>query len=243
LNGAPARRSLVVPAVATLGAVAVLIGLGVWQIERKQWKESLIAALRERLAAAPVELPPKARWAYLDRADLEFRRVRFRAEFIEGEEALVFTAGSTLRSSSSGPGFWVLAPARVQDGRVVVDRGFVPETAKEAAAHRPTPGAVEITGVLRWPDRRSVFTPADDPGRNLWFVRDPAAMAASKGWGDVAPFYVEQEAPAPASGLPIPGKLEPNLPNNHLQYAITWFGLAAVLVGMFGTYVWGIVRR
>jgi surfeit locus 1 family protein len=243
LNRAPARRTLLVPASATLGALAILIGLGVWQIERKQWKEGLIAALQQRLAAAPIELPPQASWSGLDRAEMEFRRVHFRAEFSDGEEALVFTAGSTLRSGTSGPGYWVFAPVTVQDGNVVVDRGFAPETAKQPAAHAPPLSAIDIVGVLRWPDRRSFFTPADDPARNLWFVRDPAAIAASKGWGDVAPFYVEQEAPTPPSGLPVPGKLEPNLPNNHLQYAITWFGLAAVLAGMFGAYVWEAMRK
>jgi surfeit locus 1 family protein len=97
-------------------------------------------------------------------------------------------------------------------------------------------GSIEIVGTLRWPDARSWFTPNDDPAKNIWFVRDPAAIAAGKSWGPVPPFYVEQEVPVPPGGLPAPGKLVPNLPNNHLQYAITWFGLAAVLAGVFAAF-------
>jgi surfeit locus 1 family protein len=82
-----------------------------------------------------------------------------------------------------------------------------------------------------------VFTPNDDPAHNLWFVRDQAAMAAAKNWGPVAPFYVEQEAPPAPGGLPQVGKVQPILPNNHLGYAITWYGLALVLVGVFGFWL------
>src|SRR5262249_61251529 len=92
---------------------------------------------------------------------------------------------------------------------------------------------VDIVGVLRWADSGGMFTAAPDPARNLWFARDPLAIAPAKGWGNVAPFYVEQEAPVPPGGLPQPGKLTVNLPNNHLQYALTWFSLAAVLIAVF----------
>jgi surfeit locus 1 family protein len=92
--------------------------------------------------------------------------------------------------------------------------------------------------VLRWPDERHWFTPADDPAHNLWFSRDPAAIAAAKDYAKtvVAPFYVEQDTPVPPGGLPQPGKLVVALPDNHLQYALTWYGLAAVLVAVFGAW-------
>ena len=86
---------------------------------------------------------------------------------------------------------------------------------------------------MRWPDARHWFTPNDEPAHNLWFSRDPQAIAAAKGLGPVAPFYVEQESPAPPGGLPQPGKLVVELPDNHLQYALTWYGLAIVLVVSF----------
>jgi surfeit locus 1 family protein len=91
---------------------------------------------------------------------------------------------------------------------------------------------------MRWPETRGMFNPPDDPARNVWFVRDPAAMAAAKQLGPVAPFYVEQEGPVPPGGWPSPARMSVNLPNNHLQYAVTWFGLAAVLIGVFASFVW-----
>lgn len=239
------RKGLLGPAVAALAAFAVLIGLGIWQLERKAWKEGLIDAIGRKLAAAPVDLPPGADWARLDRAEWEFRPVRFAGEFRNDQEALVYTSGSTLRADTSGPGYWVFTPARTRDGLVPVDRGFVPLDRKDVSARRAgqLSGSVDIVGVLRWPDARSWFTPNDDPARNVWFVRDPISIAAEKNWGAVPPFYVEQEAPVPPGGLPAPGKLKPNLPNNHLQYAITWFGLAAVLVGVAAAFAWGRYRE
>ena len=97
-------------------------------------------------------------------------------------------------------------------------------------------GPIRITGTLRWPDARSWFSPSDDPAHNLWFLRDPASIAAAKGLKDVAPFYVEQEAPVPPGGFPQPGKLEVRLRNEHLQYVVTWYGLALVLVVVFAVW-------
>jgi surfeit locus 1 family protein len=239
---APAERraaSLWLPALVALAAFAVLVGLGVWQLERKSWKEGLIDTLTRRLAAPPIALPPPERWAALDRQDNEFRRVTFRAEVLNGQEALVYTSGSAFRPDVSGPGYWIFAPARVGGGGVVVvDRGFVPEGRQDPKSRPEGPaGTVDLVGILRWPEAPGMFTPADDPARNLWFTRDPAAMAQAKQWGPVAPFYLEQEAPMPPGGLPKPGALKVSLPNDHLGYALTWFGLALVLVGVFGFWV------
>jgi surfeit locus 1 family protein len=233
VHAEPRRRGIVIPIVFTLGAVAVLVALGTWQIERKTWKEGLIAELNAKLAAAPVALPPRERWPQLSAEQDEFRRVKFSAEFLD-QEAFVYTSGSAIRPDVSGPGYWVLSPARLSDGSlVIVNRGFVPEGRQDAATRREgqPQGVTEIVGTMRWPEARGPFTPNDTPGKNLWFGRDPAAIAAAKGWGAVAPFYIDQEAPAAPGGLPKVGPLMPNLPNNHLQYAVTWFGLAlAVLI-------------
>jgi surfeit locus 1 family protein len=119
----------------------------------------------------------------------------------------------------------------------------VPENRRDPAsrAQGQIAGPVEIVGALRWPEHRSAFAPADDPRKNLWFTRDPQAIATGKGIGPVAPFYVEQEAPVPPGGLPQPGKLAVTLRNAHLQYAMTWYGLAIVLVVMF--VVWARAPR
>ncbi|MEZ5786602.1 MAG: SURF1 family protein [Xanthobacteraceae bacterium] len=219
--------------IAALAAFLVLVGLGTWQLQRKAWKDRLLATLSERLSAAPVPLPPPHEWAQVDQAGDEFRRVTLTGDLLHDREALVYTAGSSLRDGApSGPGYEVFTPARLADGRIVmIDRGFVPEN-RRAPAERPdgqVSGPVQITGALRWPETRSIFTPADQPARNLWFVRDPQAIAAAKNV-DAAPFYVAQEAPSPPGGWPQPARLVPRLPNNHLQYAITWYGLAFALL-------------
>jgi surfeit locus 1 family protein len=230
------RRSLVLPSMVVLAALTALLALGTWQLERKAWKEALIATLDERLNAPPADVPARTTWDRLDQSEMEFRRVRFSAEFLRDQEALVYTSGSALRSDVSGPGYWVFTPARRQDGSViVVNRGFVPEGRRDPASRAAgqVSGLIEIVGALRWPEPRGLFAPADNPARNLWFVRDHLAMAAAKSWGPVAPFFVDQEAPPPPGGLPRVGKITPNLRNDHLQYALTWYALAVVLAVVF----------
>jgi surfeit locus 1 family protein len=229
-------QSWAVPGVLSLIGVAILLGLGTWQMERKAWKEGLIAALADRQARPAVSLPPRAEWTRLTPESDEFRRVTFQATILPDREALVYTAGSALRPDVAGPGYWVFAPARLADGGLVlVDRGFVPEGRQDPKS-RPegqVSGPVRIVGSLRWPEQPAWFTPDPDPGRNLWFRRDPAGMAKAQDLGPVAPFYVAQEAPVPPGGLPKPGPLPVNLRNAHLQYALTRHGLAAVLIVVF----------
>jgi surfeit locus 1 family protein len=226
-------------------ALGVLVALGTWQLERLSWKEGLIAELNAKLSAKPADLPARERWQRLDAAADEFRRVAFPAEFLPGEEALVYSSGSSLRPDASGPGYWVFSPARLTGGSiVVVNRGFVPEGKQNPDTRREghPSGVVDIVGVMRWPEQRGQFTPKDEPEKNLWFARDPAAMAAAKKWGSVAPFYLDQEAPLPPGGLPKAGPLTANLPNNHLQYAVTWYGLAAVIL-IAAVFLWRARRR
>ena len=235
-------RGLLLPA---LAAFAVLIALGTWQMQRKAWKKGLIATLTERLEAPPTALPPPSKWSSLDQANNEYRRVKFSATFDHGEESFIYAAASAFRPDVSGPGYWVFTPARLTGGSyVMINRGFVPEAGKDAAARLDgqIPGPVEMVGVMRWPDTRHWFSPADDPAHNLWFTRDPLAIASAKGVRPVAPFYVEQESPVPPGGLPLPGKLVVKLRNEHLQYAVTWYGLALVLVVIFIVWAFGSGR-
>jgi len=234
------RRGILEPTIFTLVGIAILCGLGIWQLDRKVWKENLIAAMNARLTQAPADLPPRDAWPQLSADHDEFTRVAFPAEFIEGQEALVYTAGSALRDDVKGPGYWVFAPARLAGGSVViVNRGFVPLDRKEPAS-RPggaTQGSVDLVGVMRWPESRGMFTPADDVTHNVWYLRDIKAIATAKSWSAPAPFYIDEEQPAPPGGLPSPGKLTVHLPDNHLQYAITWFGLALALAGVYVVYI------
>ncbi|MDP2409397.1 MAG: SURF1 family protein [Pseudolabrys sp.] len=240
------RRGIVVPTLFALAAISLLIGFGKWQMDRKVWKEDLILSLNTRLAGPPKDLAPRADWPRLVQDRDEFTRVTFPAEFIEGEEALVYTAGSPLRPDVKGPGYWVLSPARLAGGSVVIiNRGFVPVDRKDASTRSlgAPRGIVDVTGVMRWTEPRGTFTPADDVTGNLWYVRDPKAISDAKKWASAAPFYIDQEAPVPPGGLPLPGKLEVNLPNNHLQYVVTWFGLALALAGVYLVWLVGRLRR
>lgn len=235
--------SLLIPAVL---AFVVLVSLGTWQIQRKAWKEGLIAALDAQLAAPPIALPAPASWPTLDRSRDEYRRVTLSATFDNSKEALVFAPPSTFRPDVEGPGYWVFTPAKLTGGAtVMVNRGFVPDGRQDpkTRAEGQITGPIAIVGTMRWPGDRHWFTPSDEPAKNLWFTADPAAIAAAKGIGPVAPFYIEQESPVPPGGLPKPGKLMVTLPDNHLQYALTWYGLALVLVIWFAVWAIGSSRE
>ena len=238
------RRRLFLPRLFAGLSFVILFGLGTWQIDRKEWKEALIETLRQRASAAPIPLPPRVEWVTPKSARDEFKRVTFRAVFDHSQEAYVYTAGSTLRPDVTQPGYWVFTPAKLPDGSViVVNRGFVPQNAQDPRT-RPegqVADVVEIVGAMRWPEQRGSFTPNDDALRNVWYLRDHRVIAAAKGWGDVGPFFVDQEAPPVPGGLPRVAALTVQLRNEHLQYALTWYGLAAVLVAVFT--IWARGRR
>jgi cytochrome oxidase assembly protein ShyY1 len=228
----------------TLAMVAVLVGLGVWQLQRRAEKHALIAALDERLALAPVALPQAGAWNGLSAAKDEFRRVTFIATYAPLPDAMVYSAGSAVRDDISGPGAWAFLPARLASGEIVaVNAGFVQNTMQDraqqdrAASRLVTGQPVTLTGYLRFPEAAGLTTPREDAAKRLWFVRDVPAMARALGWGSIAPFYVDLEAPVPDSGIPKPGPLHVRLKDDHLQYAITWFGLAAVVVIAFGFWL------
>ena len=235
------RRGLLIPSVFALAALAVLLGLGIWQLERKSWKEGLIETLGSRLESNPVELPSPADWPRLDAANAEFQRVRLNVRFRkaqgQAQDALVYTSGSSLRDDVKGTGLFVFSPALLMGGQtIVINRGFVPDK-----NYPQIEGPQEIIGVLRWPEAPSMFVPDRDSAGTTWFVRDHLAMAKAKGWGEVAPFYIDLETPVPPSGVPKPGALSVQLKDDHMQYAITWFGLAIAVVIAF--IVWARGRR
>jgi len=248
VNGVQRKRGggILEATVFAIVGVAILCGFGLWQLDRKVWKENLIATLTARLARAPENLAPHASWPRLVPEGNEYARVTFPAEFLEGQEALVYTNGSPFRPDVKGTGYWVFAPARLAGGSIVlINRGFVPLDRKDIGtrAEGAPRGIVDVVGVMRWPETRGLFTPADDVQGNVWYLRDPKAMAEAHKWATVAPFYIEQESPVPPGSLPKPGKLNVQLPNNHLQYALTWFGLALALAGVYIVWLAGRLRR
>jgi surfeit locus 1 family protein len=230
------KRDIVTASAFAFVGFAILCGLGIWQLERRAWKEKLIADLSARISARPQPLS-----ASPQQANDEYRAVRVRVEFVAGEQAFVYTPGSAFRPDAPGAGYWVMAPARTAGGTVVINRGHVPPDKRDTVAPPPS-GEIDIVGALRWPEEGGLFTPTDEPANNVWYRRDPATIAAAKSWGPVAPFYIEQESPQLA-GAPKAGSLAVRLPNKHLQYAITWFGLAAALAAVYLVWLRSRLRR
>ncbi|MGZ4813370.1 MAG: SURF1 family protein [Terriglobales bacterium] len=238
------RRNVAGFGVFTLAMVAVFVGLGLWQLQRRVEKHALIAALSERLAAAPGSLPSPSQWGSLTPAQDEFLRVSFTATYDSRPDAMVYSSGSSVREDISGPGTWAFLPARLPSGEIlVINAGFVQNTMQDrgqqdrAVAHLITNEPVKLTGYIRFPEMAGLLTPSENPAKRLWFTRDHLAMARALGWGKVAPFYIDLEAPAPANGIPKPGALEVHLKDDHMQYAITWFGLAGAVVIAFAVWL------
>jgi cytochrome oxidase assembly protein ShyY1 len=228
----------------TLLMLALFVGLGFWQLQRRVEKHVLIAALTERLAAAPIALPEPAEWGGLKPGRDEFRRVRFTAMYEPVPDAMVYSSGSAVRTDISGPGTWAFMPARLPGGNtVVINAGFVQNTMQDrsqqdrAVANLVRHAPVMLTGYIRFPETAGLLTPSENRVKRLWFTRDHLAMARALDWGEVAPFYIDLEQPVPANGIPKPGPLQVHLNDDHLQYAITWFTLAAAVLIAFSVWI------
>jgi surfeit locus 1 family protein len=221
----PSRARLTFALVFGLGGLAILIGLGVWQVQRLQWKNALVAELEMRLDQPPVPLPAAPR-----EAEDEYLRVSVAGEYLEGE-LHVLTSRRPF-----GPGFRIIAPFETKAGRrILVDRGFVPES--EKAAERSAPEA-KVTGALLWPDETDAFTPEPDMEENFWFARDVERMAEALGTEPI--LMVAETNPGER---PVPDPVTVDLRNDHLEYAITWFALAAGWAAMTAALVLRILRR
>ncbi len=209
-------------------AFLILVGLGTWQLLRLHEKEALIARVSERMAAEPVAVPPRGDWARLDVDQWSYRRVTVEGTYDFAKEARVYVNLSEPRGKLKGPGYFILTPLDLDGGgTVLVNRGFTPLSG--GAVSRGTSGErASVSGPLREPEGRNLFTPADEPKQRLFFARDPKAIAAQLGIFEAAPFTVDAEASGPG-GLPQGGETRVSFPNRHLEYALTWYGLAATL--------------
>lgn len=247
------RRGVAGFGIFTLLMIGLCVGLGIWQLQRRVEKHLLIAALHERLAAAPEVLPAPAQWGTLTPAHDEFRRVSFAATYVKLPDAMVYSSGSAVREDVSGPGTWAFLPARLPDGAtVVINTGFVQNTMQDraqqdrAVSRLLSDAPAKLTGYIRFPESAGALTPPENAAKRLWFTRDHLAMARALGWSvggqPVAPFYIDLESPVPDSGIPKPGPLEVHLKDDHLQYAITWFALAGALLIAFAVW-WRGQRR
>ncbi|MBT2324223.1 SURF1 family protein [Variovorax paradoxus] len=221
------------PALALLAAAGALLfllflALGAWQLERRSWKLQLIDRVEARVHALPVDAPAPAQWPRVNAAGDEYRHVRLAGTFLHDRETLVQA------STVLGAGHWVLTPLRTAQGSLVlVNRGFVPRERRDRAtrAGNEPAGHVELSGLLRMTEPGGGFLRRNDPAAERWYSRDVKAIAAARGLAAVAPFFVDEDAPAPQvpgaePRWPAAGLTVIAFPNNHLVYALTWFGLA-----------------
>ena len=233
------QAELLWPSVLAIAGLAVLIGLGNWQMSRKTWKEGLIAQIGQRAHAPPVSLSQALR-QWRDSGDVEYLHVRLNGRFLHARERHVFAI-----DERSGPGFNIYTPLVTPEGQLVlINRGFVPTARMDPAtrAAGQVDGEVTLTGLVRRPTPRGAFTPASDPAHNLFYWPDYPTMLASvpeAGRGDLSavPFFLETDAePANPGGFPRGGITRLSLPNRHLEYALTWYGLALTLIGVFAVF-------
>lgn len=221
-------RSMILPLLFGIAGTAVLIWLGVWQLQRLEWKLGVIAEIEARIVDAPVAIP-----AAPDPARDQYLPVEA-AGRITGDEAHVLVSVKGI-----GPGYRIVSAFETAEGRrVLLDRGFIRETAKDAT--RPA-GAATVTGNLHWPDEIDRFTPAPDLDGNIWFARDIPALAEALGTEPVMMVLREtSETAPPVTPFPVDTS---GIPNNHLGYAVQWFGMALVWAGMTAFFLWRIRRR
>lgn len=216
--------------VCAVPALMVLVGLGVWQLQRLEWKEGLIAERAARLAQPPVPLEqvPAEGWR-----DFELRQVLVRGRFLHDRSMEIVN-----RSHGGRPGAHIVTPLAIDGGgTLLVDRGWAPprKVRRPDEMQRPE-GIVDVRGVLRAGGPTSAWVPDNEPAKGIWFYPDPAAMAAAAGLDESKPYIVEAAGTPAGQGYPIGGQTITQLRNSHLEYALTWFGLAAVLVGVYVAY-------
>jgi surfeit locus 1 family protein len=244
-NAKGARRKAARPrlwlTVLSLTTFAVLIALGVWQIERRASKLALIDRVEQRIHAPVQPAPSPASWATISTANDEYRHVSVAGRFLHDRETLVQAV------TEEGPGYWVLTPLKRDDGTLVlISRGFVPSERRDASTRQGgnPDSRVEITGLLRITEPNGGFLRNNVPQHNRWYSRDVAAIAAARGLDNIAPFFVDADAGSQTAGGPIGGLTVVSFPNNHLIYALTWLALAFMLAGkLLVTFGGGLFRR
>lgn len=248
--GPQRSAGLLLPTLAATAALAVLLGLGTWQLQRKAWKDALQAQIVAR-SMAPAASVGEIVSSAAAGGDIAYRRLGVRGRFRHDLERHLFTSGS------SGPGWHIYTPLVLEaDGRaLLVNRGFVADRYKNAASRlesRPGGGrdVVEVVGLVRLSEPTNWFTPANNVEQNVWLWRDIEGMARSLRSVDrdvtVLPFSIDAlVAPATAGGdpaRPLGGTTRLELPSRHLEYALTWFGIALTLIGVYSAFVLSRLR-
>lgn len=231
-------RSTFLKAVLALVGIALFvsfISLGTWQVQRRAWKLDLIERVEQRVHSQPVAVPAPALWPQVERETHEYLPVQAHGHWLEGRSVL------TQAVTELGAGFWLLTPLQQADGtQLLVNRGYVPAEQRKAFAARiagaspdVAPGdAVTVEGLLRLTEPKGGFMRDNAPAEDRWHSRDVQAIAQAKGLERVVPFFVDQGRPgqAVAAGWPRPGLTVIQFANTHAVYALTWYGLALMVV-------------
>jgi len=250
-SGARKRtRSTFTKAVLALAGIALFISflsLGTWQVQRRAWKLDLIERIDQRVHAQPVAVPAPADWPRISKETHEYLPVSAQGQWLEGRSVL------TQAVSELGAGFWLLTPLQQADGsQVLVNRGFVPTAERKAFADRIAAAAtsaagaaaetVAVTGLLRLSEPKGGFMRENAAAEDRWHSRDVAAISAAKGLAQAAPFFIDQGLPGQAvaeNQWPRPGMTVIQFSNTHAVYALTWYGLALMVL----LAAWLVVRH
>jgi len=222
------------PTLVSLPILVLSLSLGIWQLERREWKRDILDRIATNQAAAPMTLDQLLSG---DPLRHEYGRVKVAGTFEHGRE--FFLAARSLKNKV---GLQVIVPLKTDDGRVVLfDRGWVPDRAAATQAAAQSSGRVELTGLVRRSQTRARFAPENVPEKNVWFQADVPLMRKMAG---AAPdprldrFFLEADATPNPGGVPVGGQTRLEIPNDHLQYALTWFLIALALAGVYLAYHW-----
>ena len=206
---------------------AILLSLGIWQVQRLAWKEGVLAEIEARIAVAPVAIP--------EVPDPEVDRylpVAVTGRFAQGHVRVLVS------QRGLGAGYRIISPFETESGRrILIDRGVI--RVADDLPDAPS-GEITVTGNLHWPEERDGFTPENDIAGNIWFAREVPMLADYFGTEPV--LVIARALSTPEAVTPLPVSTE-GIPNDHLNYAITWFSLAAVWLGMTLFLLWRIRRR
>jgi surfeit locus 1 family protein len=229
-------RPLLWPTIVMLPIVLFSLSLGVWQMERRAWKRDILDRIATNQAAAPLTLDELLKG---DPLRFEYGRVRVSGSFLHDKEFYL-----AARSLKNTVGMQVVTPLRTDDGIIVLfDRGWIPSEKKDPAkrAEGQLPGKVDLVGIVRRSQIKRQFAPDNDPARNFWFHVDVPVMRGMAG-GKPDPvldsFFLEADATPNPGGIPVGGQTRLDIPNDHLQYAITWFLIALAGAGVYLAYHW-----
>ena len=245
-GGRKPSRITFTKAVLALAGIALFfafISLGTWQVQRRAWKLDLIERVNQRVHSQPVAVPSQAEWPNVKPDSHEYLAVQAQGQWLEGRSVL------TQAVSDLGAGFWLLTPLQQADGtQLLVNRGFVPTEQRKAfteqIAQAPKDAAgesVSVTGLLRFSEPKGGFMRENAPEEDRWHSRDVAAIAQAKGLEPAAPFFVDQGIPgqAVAQTWPRAGLTVIQFTNTHAVYALTWYGLALMVL----VAAWLVIRH